>query len=75
MQHKLPQYLHEVLIGYLLGDGGIFYASKKRGSPRFEFSMGQEQLEFANHLALLFKDYASNSLKEVKVQAVVNGQF
>lgn len=73
--NKLPQYLHEILVGYLLGDGGIFYASKKSGSPRFEFSMGQERVEFAQHLALLFKDYASNGLKEVKVKAIANGSF
>lgn len=73
--NKLPQHLHEVIIGYLLGDGGIFYASKKSGTPRFEFSMGQERLRFANHLALLFKDYASNGLKEVKVQAIAGGPF
>ncbi len=73
--NKLPQHLHEILVGYLLGDGGIFYASKKSGTPRFEFSMGQERLEFAQHLALLFKDYASNGLKEVKVKAIANGSF
>jgi len=73
--NKLPQRLHEILVGYLLGDGGIFYASKKSGSPRFEFSMGQERVEFAKHLALLFKDYASNGLKEVKVKAIPNGSF
>lgn len=73
--NKLPQYLHEILVGYLLGDGGIFYASKKSGSPRFEFTMGQERVKFAQHLALLFKDYASNGLKEVKVKAIANGSF
>jgi len=72
---KLPQHLHEVLIGFMLGDGGIFYASKKSGTPRFEFSMGQERLEFATYMALLFRDYAINSLKEVKVQALANGQL
>jgi len=70
--NKLSQHLHEILVGYLLGDGGIFYASKKSGSPRFEFSMGQERVEFAQHLALLFKDYAR---KEVKVKAIANGSF
>lgn len=66
---KLPQHLHDILIGYMLGDGGIFYASKNSAFPRFEFSMGQDRLAFAQHLASLFAFYASNTLKEVKVQA------
>lgn len=70
---KLPQHLHEILIGYMLGDGGIFYATKKSASPRFEFSMGKDKLEFAQHLASLFKDYASNPLKVVQVSAVAKG--
>lgn len=70
---KLPQYLHEVLIGYVLGDGGIFYAGKPNSSPRFEFSIGQARLAFAQPIADLFRVYASNTLKTVQVQAVKGG--
>lgn len=72
--NRLPSHLHDILIGYMLGDGGIFYAAKKSVTPRFEFSMGQDRLAFARHLADLFKDYSKNGLKTVKVQAVANGQ-
>ena len=83
MNHKLdlttasvlPPFLNEVLIGFILGDGGIFYASKRSATPRFEFSMGQERWAFAQHMALLYELYANNPLKEVKVQAVVNGKW
>lgn len=73
--NKLPYHLHEVLIGYMLGDGGIFYASKRSASPRFEWSMGKDRLPFAQHIATLFQDYASNPLKIVKVQAITGGDW
>lgn len=71
----LPQRLHEVLIGFMLGDGGVFYASKRSTTPRFEFSMGQDRLEFAQHMASLFQVYAINPLKAITVQAIVNGKL
>ncbi len=46
----------------MLGDGGIFYASKRSATPRFEFSMGHKQSAFAQHMASLFKAYANLSL-------------
>lgn len=68
--NTLPRHLHEVLIGYMLGDGGIYYATKKSSTPRFEFSMGQERIAFAQHMADLFKEYATNSLNVVQVKAL-----
>lgn len=73
--NKLPQHLHEILIGFLLGDGGIFYGGKRSITTRFEFSMGQNRLAFAEHLAYLFKDYASNPLKVISVKATADGDL
>lgn len=70
---KLPLFLHEVLIGYMLGDGGIFYASRRSATPRFEFTMGQDRFAFAQHMADLFKPYALSALKVLKVTAISGG--
>lgn len=58
----------------MLGDGGIFYATAKSAIPRFEFSLGKDQLEFAVHMANLFKAYAVNTLKLISVKAIKSGK-
>jgi len=74
VNNVLPAFLHEVMVGMLLSDGGLFYASVRSITPRFEFSMGQDRYAFAQHLAHLFKEYAINPLKPIKVQAIANGK-
>lgn len=73
--NTLPTLLHQVMVGIMLSDGGIFYASVRSATPRFEFSMGQDRWAFAQHLASLFKEYAVNPLKAIRVQAIVNGKW
>lgn len=41
--NTLPTLLHQVMVGIMLSDGGIFYASVRSATPRFEFSMGQDR--------------------------------
>lgn len=67
----LPQPLHDILIGYMLGDGGIYYASKKSKIPRFEFSIGGKYKDFALHISTLFNPWAKNGLKTVMVKSKV----
>lgn len=59
----------------MLGDGGVFYASKRSTTPRFEFTMGKDRYAFAQHMSTLFKDYANNPLKVVQVQAITGGEL
>ena len=45
---KLPTHLHEIMIGLLLGDAGVYRTTKSMTSnSRLEFSFGQYRLEFA----------------------------
>lgn len=73
--NKLQPQLDEALIGYLLGDGGIFYRSPRSRNARFEFSMGGDRQEFASHMADLLQNYSSNGVKEVKVRALREGKL
>jgi hypothetical protein len=56
----LPEHLHNILIGFMLGDGGIYTVGR---NSRLEFSMGSKNKDYAIFMAELFKKYASNPLK------------
>lgn len=64
---NLTPFNHSVLIGLMLGDGSI-YRSSPSGNSRLEFSFGTKYQPFAESIALIFKDYISNSLKEIKIK-------
>lgn len=64
---KLSDYLNSVLIGIMLGDGFI-YRSSATANTRFEMSFGYKYKLYAENIELLFKDYISNSLKEVIIK-------
>jgi LAGLIDADG DNA endonuclease family len=64
---KLSDYLNSVLIGIILGDG-FLYRSSATANTRFEMSFGYKYKLYAENIELLFKDYISNSLKEVTIK-------
>lgn len=64
---NLSDYLNSVLIGIMLGDG-FLYRSSATANTRFEMSFGYKYKLYAENIELLFKDYISNSLKEVTIK-------
>lgn len=45
---RLPAQLHEIIIGVLLGDAGVYRTTKNTTSnSRLEFSFGQDRVKFA----------------------------
>lgn len=64
---NLSDYLNSVLIGIMLGDG-FLYRSSATANTRFEMSFGNKYKLYAENIELLFKDYISNSLKEVTIK-------
>ena len=65
----LPENLHSILIGLMLGDAGI-YKSSKTSNSRLEMSFGTNYKQFAEYIENLFKEYIKNSIKEVEVKGV-----
>ena len=66
---NLPENLHSILIGLMLGDAGI-YKSSKTSNSRLEMSFGTNYKQFAEYIENLFKEYIKNSIKEVEVKGV-----
>lgn len=62
----LPQNLHDILIGLMLGDGHIY---KKKTSPtsnsRIEISFGKDRENFASWVSDLFEDYSNSGIKTI----------
>ena len=58
----LPQNLHDILIGLMLGDGHIYKTSPTSNS-RFEMSFGKDRNLFATWIGNLFKDYSNTGIK------------
>lgn len=70
----LPVHLHEVMIGALLGDAGVYRTTKSlKSNSRLEFSFGQHREEFASWMYELFEDYAQTQVKPIMVNAVTGG--
>lgn len=59
--NTLPKYLHDVLIGLMLGDGYLYKTSQTSNS-RFEMSFGTDRVKFAEWVANLFKDYSNTGI-------------
>lgn len=70
----LPKHLHEIMIGALLGDAGVYRTTKSlKSNSRLEFSFGQDREEFASCMTELFGDYAQTKVKPVTFNAVTGG--
>lgn len=61
MKDILPQNLHHILIGLMLGDGHIYKPSPTSNS-RFEMSFGKDRELFAKWIGVLFKDYSNTGI-------------
>ena len=62
--NTLPKYLHDVLIGLMLGDGYLYKTSQTSNS-RFEMSFGKDRINFAKWVGNLFKDYSNTGVKPI----------
>lgn len=68
---NLPQPLHSILIGIILGD--VFLCkSSPTSNTRFEMSFGQNYKEYAESIELLFKDYISTPVKSIELKGKNN---
>ena len=63
----LPENLHSILIGIMLGDGSISKSSPTSNS-RFEMSFGSNYSKFAEHIANMFKEFINTPVKEIKIK-------
>jgi hypothetical protein len=63
----LPENLHSILIGLMLGDAGI-YKSSKTSNSRLEMSFGTKYKQFAEYIENLFKGYINNPIKQVEIK-------
>lgn len=54
----LPDNIHYILIGIMLGDGHLYKTSPTSNS-RFEMSFGKDRILFANWIGNIFKDYSN----------------
>jgi hypothetical protein len=66
----LPENLHSILIGLMLGDAGI-YKSSPTSNSRLEMSFGTKYKQYAKSIEHLFIDYIKNPIKQVEVKAVL----
>jgi hypothetical protein len=77
-KHLLPQNLHYILIGLMLGDGHIYKTSTTSNS-RMEMSFGKDRELFANWIGDLFKDYSKTGIKKITIlnrkESVTNNSF
>lgn len=64
---KLPNNLHSILIGIMLGDG-FLYKSSPTSNTRFEMSFGTNYKEYAESIELLFAEYIKTALKAVEIK-------
>jgi hypothetical protein len=64
----LPENLHSILIGLMLGDGHIYKTSPTSNS-RFEISFGKDRVLFANWIGDLFKEYSNTGIKIIPVKS------
>ena len=64
----LPENLHSILIGLMLGDAGIYKSSMKSNS-RLEMSFGTKYKQYAEKIENLFIDYINNPIKQVEIKA------
>jgi hypothetical protein len=62
----LPDNLHSILIGLMLGDGHL-YKTSPTSNTRFEISFGKDRLYFANWIGNLFKEYSNTGIKIIPV--------
>jgi len=65
----LPENLHSILIGLMLGDAGI-YKSSKTSNSRLEMSFGTNYKQFAESIENFFKEYINNPIKQVEIKVV-----
>ena len=63
----LPENLHFILVGIMLGDGSISRFSPTSNS-RFEMSFGTKYKKFAESIGILFKDYMSTPVKDINLK-------
>lgn len=64
---SLPENLHFVLIGIMLGDGFI-YRSSLTSNSRFEMSFGSDYKQFADSIGKLFKDFMKTPVGVIKIK-------
>ena len=65
--NPLPNNLHDILIGIMLGDGS-FYRLTPTSNTRFEMSFGEKYKKFAESIYILFKDYIKTPLKPIEIK-------
>lgn len=58
----LPNNLHSIFIGLMLGDGHI-YRSSPTSNSRFEMSFGKDRKSFADTIGYLFEEYSNTGIK------------
>lgn len=63
----LPENLHSILIGIMLGDGSI-YKSSPTSNSRFEMSFGSDYSKFAESIGDLFKDFINTPVKSIQIK-------
>lgn len=64
---SLPENLHFVLIGIMLGDGFI-YRSSLTSNSRFEMSFGSDYEQFAESIGKLFKDFMKKPVRVIEIR-------
>lgn len=64
---SLPENLHFVLIGIMMGDGSI-YKSLQTSNSRFEISFGSSYKQFAESIGDMFKDFMNTPVKSIIVK-------
>jgi len=69
----LPNNLHSIFVGTMLGDGHLYKTSPTSNS-RFEISFGKDRELFANWIGNLFKNYSSTDVKKIQVKSKVADQ-
>jgi LAGLIDADG DNA endonuclease family len=63
----LPENLHSILIGLMLGDGHL-YKSSPTSNSRFEISFGKDRMLFANRIGKLFNEYSNTGIRVIPVK-------
>jgi hypothetical protein len=70
----LPENLHSILIGLMLGDGHIYKTSPTSNS-RFEISFGKDRASFADWIGGLFKEYSNTGIIVIPVGSFFRLKF
>jgi hypothetical protein len=68
-KNYLPENLHSILIGLMLGDAGI-YKTSKTSSSRLEMSFGTNYKQFAESIEKIFYEHLNNPMKQVEVKGI-----